>query len=48
MKKILLTIVAAIVATGMYAIKPVTLEGTFNVKKCKGAVALVEQIEDVY
>ena len=39
MKKIIMTLVAAIVATGMYAIKPITLEGAFNVKKCKGAVA---------
>lgn len=39
MKKILLTIIAAIVTTGMYAIDPITREGKFNVKKCNGAVA---------
>ena len=40
MKKVLFTLVAMLVATGMYAIKPITLEGSFNVKKCKGAVAV--------
>lgn len=39
MKKILMTVVAIVFATGMYAIKPITLDGSFNVKKCKGSVA---------
>lgn len=39
MKKVLLTLVATLIATAMFAIKPITLDGSFNVKKCKGSVA---------
>ena len=39
MKKYLFTIAAALMAVSVFAIKPVTLEGNFNVKKNKGAVA---------
>ena len=40
MKKTLLTLFAIMTAISMFAIKPITLEGNFNVKKCKGAVAV--------
>ncbi len=40
MKKTLMTLFAVMTAISMFAIKPVTLEGNFNVKKAKGAVAV--------
>ena len=39
MKKTLLTLFAVMTAISMFAIKPITLEGNFNVKKCKGCFA---------
>lgn len=39
MKKYFLVLMVAILATGMYAIEPITWEGSFSVKKNKGAVA---------
>lgn len=35
MRKIFVTLVAVLVATGMYAIKPITVDGNLNLKKCK-------------
>ena len=40
MKKTLMTLFAVMTAISMFAIKPITMEGSFNVKKCKGAVAV--------
>lgn len=40
MKKVLVTMVAVLTAVSTFAIKPLTLEGNFNVKKNKGAVAV--------
>ena len=35
-----MTLLVAMTAISMFAIKPVTLDGKFNVKKCKGAIAV--------
>ena len=40
MKKLFVTMLAVITTVSLFAIKPVTLEGNFNVKKNKGAVAV--------
>ena len=40
MKKVLVTMLAVLTTVSMFAIKPITLEGKFNVKKNKGAVAV--------
>ena len=40
MKKTLITLFAVMTAISMFAINPITLEGKFNVKKSKGAVAV--------
>ena len=40
MKKTILTLAAVLIAGGIMAIEPVTLNGKFNIKKQKGTVAL--------
>ena len=40
MKKLFITLLAVLSTISLFAIKPITMEGNFNVKKNKGAVAV--------